>query len=205
MTIVHKGIRRKTTDVAEDYGLAFYAQNWRFKRIGEIGRRPGIGKSNMARLTGPVRSMICGNLFFPYLVQVNDAGDVDATLSPEAHWTDPVMRIPDGIVGQAQAPTIVSITPSPASGALYPAGNVSFTAVVVYDGLSGPLTYSWTNFIVGPGIPTPITMNANPMVLDFNAGCIPGVYSYAGVGGLTVTTAIGGLSHTLAPDDYTVA
>lgn len=185
MTIIHKGIRRKTTDVLDDYGQAYYAQNWRFRRLGEIGRRPGIGKSNMARLTGPVRSMICGNLFFPYLVQVNDTGDVEATLSPTARWGDPVMRIPDGDVGQPSAPVIDSVTPVPPSGTAYQVGQVTFTAAVTYDGLSGPLIYAWAPNSGGPSTPTSVVVNANPGIFDFNAGCIPG--DYTGFT-LTVTT-----------------
>lgn len=204
MTILHKGIRRKTTDVLDDYGQAHYLQNVRFKRVGELGRRAGLGKSTMAQLAGPVQFMIGAWSNEPFIVN-GTGGDVTGTSDPLPLWTAATMRIPDGVAGEPQAPVILSITPSPASGAAYPVGTVLFTAVVQYDGLSGPLSYSWTNFIVGPGSPTQVSMNTNPMELDFNPGCTPGVYSYAGVGGLTVTTAIGGLSTTLAPNDFTVS
>lgn len=177
MTIIHKGVRRKVSDVNDDYGMAYYCQNWRFKRAGEIGRRPGIGKSNMARLTGPVRSMLCGGLYFPYLVQLNNAGDVEATLSPEAKWSDPVMAIPDGGAGEAQAPTILSITPSPASGSPYIVGQVTFTAVVAYDNLSGPLVYLWSGNNGGPSTAQPISVGSNPGIFDFDATCISGNYT----------------------------
>ena len=36
MTIVYQGIRRKTTDVLNDYGQAHYLQNVRLKRVGEL-------------------------------------------------------------------------------------------------------------------------------------------------------------------------
>lgn len=192
MTIIHKGIRRKTTDVLDDYGQAYYAQNWRFKRMGEIGRRPGLGKSNMAQLAGPVQAMICGNLYFPYLVQVT-GGNVTATLEPEARWNDPVMFRPDGDAGEPQAPTIVSITATPATAA-YPAGTVLLTAVIAYDGLSGALSYLWENYNIGPGTPTLVINNANPGEYDFNAGCTPDTYSRGAADGLTVTTALNGFS-----------
>jgi hypothetical protein len=182
VTIIHKGIRRLTTDVLADYGQAFYAQNWRYKRMGEIGRRPGLGKSNMAQLAGPVRAMICGNLYFPYLVQIT-GGDVSATLEPEARWTDPVLDIPDGEVGQPVAPVINFITPNPTSPpATYVVGVVTFTADVTYDGLSGPLSYAWSTPTGGTSAVV-IVNNANPASFNFDATCFPDSYAYT----LTVT------------------
>lgn len=208
MTIIHRGVRRKTTDVLDDYGQAFYAQNWRFKRVGEIGRRPGIGKSTMARLTGPVRSMICGNLFFPYLVQVNDTGDVNATLDPLAYWGDPLMKIPDGQVGQAAAPVINSMDMSPASGVAYPAGFVTCTANITYDGLSGPLIYNWINtgWAVYPNQP-PIPQGGadNTYTWEFVAGCIPGTYSFSGFPSLQVDTTLNGFTVFGTISDYVVS
>ncbi len=188
MTIVHKGIRRLTTDVLADYGQAFYSQNWRYKRIGEMGRRPGLGKSNMAQLAGPVRAMICGNLYFPYLVQIT-GGDVTATLEPEAHWNDPVMRIPDGHAGQPQAPIVVSIVASPTSPRAYQAGVITFTPTITYDGLSGPLIYDWQQ-TVGPAAPVPPSSAAAIYSADFDGFCIPGLYSFY----LEVSTTFGGFS-----------
>lgn len=201
MTIIHKGIRRKTTDVLGDYGQAYYAQNWRFKRMGEIGRRPGLGKSNMAQLAGPVQAMICGNLYFPYLVQVNDTGDVEATLNPLPEWAEPVMAIPDGIVGQASAPVINSVALSPASPSGYVVGQVTFTADITYDGLSGPLIYLWSPGSGPGGPPDTIINNANPGIFDFTAACIPGVYSGFS---LLVTTTAGGFSDFFPGIDYEV-
>lgn len=200
MTIIHKGIRRKTTDVLDDYGQACYAQNWRFKRMGEIGRRPGLGKSNMAQLAGPVQAMICGNLYFPYLVQVT-GGNVTATLDPLARWTDPVMDIPDGEVGQPAPPTIDSITPNPTSPpATYIIGVVTFTATVTYDGLSGPLAYSWSTPTDGVNSAVVVTDNANPAVFNFDATCTPGNYAYL----LTVTPTGNPALAVNFPTSYTV-
>lgn len=189
MSIIHKGVRRKTTDVHEDYGMAYYAQNWRFKRVGEIGRRPGIGKSNMARLSGPVRAMICGNLYFPYLVQVNDSGSVEATLSPEAKWDEPVMFLPDGEVGQASAPTINAVVAFPSSPRSYEAGVITFTPDITYDGLSGNLIYAWAQ-TVGPASPQPPSSTDATFVTDFDSFCIPGLYSFT----LTVSTQFNGFA-----------
>ncbi len=198
MTIIHKGIRRLTTDVLADYGQAFYAQNWRYKRMGEIGRRPGLGKSNMAQLAGPVRAMICGNLYFPYLVQIT-GGDVSATLEPEAHWNDPVMHIPDGEVGQPSAPTIDSITALPASPQTYVAGVVTFTPTITYDGMSGALIYAWVQ-TVGPAAPFLPFGTASVYSTDFNFSCIPGLYSFT----LTVTTTLNGFTTGPVGFDFTV-
>ena len=204
MTIIHKGIRRKTTDVLDDYGQAHYAQNWRYRMAGEIGRRPGIGKTDMAKQAGPVLLLGFGSYFEPYVVQMVGS-DVIATADPLPLWADPVMVIPGGQGGTPQAPTIDLITPSPASGtATYPAGTVSFLATVTYDGLSGALSYSWTNFNGGPSIPTQGIDNANPGTYIFDGFCPPGTYSFNGIGGLTVSTQFNGFSTTLAPSDYQV-
>lgn len=203
MTIIHKGIRRRTTDITEDLGLAYYVQNARFRRAGELGRRAGIGKTDMAKQTGPVLLLGCGSYYEPYVVQV--VGDsVISTLDPLPLWADPILVIPDGDRGTPEAPIIQSISPSPVSGTPYVVGQVAFIPVIIYDGLSGPLTYSWTNFQVGPAIPVAITTNAEIGIFEFNGACTPGQYSYAGIGGLTVTTALNGFSATLAPDDYQV-
>lgn len=191
MTIIHKGIRRLTTDVLADYGQAFYAQNWRYKRTGEIGRRPGLGKSNMAQMAGPVRAMICGNLFQPYLVQIT-GGDVSATLDPLARWTDPVMDIPDGQVAQPQAPVITSIVAAPASLA-YPGGPMTATATISYDGLSGTLSYSWQAFPSNPGGFPALTGPGGQVFQDFSFDFACPVGQYGG-DILLVTTQFNGFS-----------
>ncbi len=203
MTLLCKGIRRRTTDVLDDYGQAHYLQNVRMKRVGEVGRRAGLGKSTMAQLAGPVQFMIAGWSNEPFIVN-GTGGSVTGNADPLAYWTAATMRIPGGQVGQPAAPVIASIDPIPLNGP-YPVGQVAFVATIVYDGLSGPLTYSWTNFQVAPGAPpTQIIDNANPGIFDFTVFSLPGLYSYAGIGGLTVTTALHGFSTTLAPSDYSV-
>lgn len=204
MTIVHKGIRRKTTDVLADYGQAFYCQNWRFKKLGELGRRPGIGKSNMAQMAGPVQAMIVGNWFSPYLVQVT-GGTVDATLDPLAEWDDPILMVPDGAVGIPQAPTIVSVDPVPATPSAYQVGQVTWTVTVLYDGLSGPLIYNYagTDFDVYPNnSPAWVGGAGNTFTYDFNAGSLPGGYTKFNPG--TVDTTLNGFSVPIGQIDYLV-
>jgi len=96
---IHQGIRRDMTDVSNDYGQAHYAQNVRFRILGEAGRRPGIGKSTMAKLDGPV-VLIAGGIFNePYIVQIQDNGTVTTTRNPTIIWGDP--RIPPPVFGPA--------------------------------------------------------------------------------------------------------
>ncbi len=85
MTITYKGIRRKTTDVLEDYGQAHYLQNVRLKRVGEIGRRAGLGKSTMAQLAGPVQFMIGGWSNESFIVN-GTGGNVSGQEDPRAYW-----------------------------------------------------------------------------------------------------------------------
>lgn len=202
MTILHKGIRRKTTDVLDDYGQAHYLQNVRLKRVGEMGRRAGLGKSNMAQLAGPVQFMIGAWSNESFIVS-GTGGSVTGTEDPLAYWTAATMRIPGGQAGQPVAPTIVSITATPATAA-YPAGTVLLTAVIAYDGLSGALSYLWENYTVGAGTPTLVINNANPGEYDFNAGCTPDTYSRGGADGLTVTTALNGFSVQAALPNFIV-
>lgn len=193
MTILHKGIRRKTTDVLDDYGQVQHLVNVRFKRVGELGRRAGLGKSTMAQLAGPVQFMIGAWSNEPYIVN-GTGGDVTGTGNPLAYWTGATLAKPIGVAGQPQAPTIVSITATPASPQAYPVGTVFLTATIDYDGLSGALTYLWQNYNVGAGAPNLVINNANPGEYDFNAGCTPDTYSRGGGDGLTVTTALNGFS-----------
>lgn len=201
MTILHKGIRRKTTDVLDDYGQAHYLQNVRLKRVGELGRRAGLGKSTMAQLAGPVQFMIGAWSNEPFIIS-GTGGDVTGTTDPLAYWTGATMRIPDGVVGQPVAPTIDSITPNPTSPpASYIIGLVTFTAGVTYDGLSGILTYSWLTPMTdgGAGTASATVANANPGVFNFDAAATPGIYS----GNLNVSTQFNGFSVNF-PFFYTV-
>jgi len=176
MTIQHKGIRRKITDVLDDYGQAHYLQNVRLKRVGEMGRRAGLGKSTMARQAGPVQFMIGAWSSSPFIVN-GTGGTVTGQEDPLAYWTAATMRIPIGDVGQPAAPTILSITPAPPSGTGYQVGQVTFTATVAYDNLSGPLIYAWTTNTVGPATAQVVVDNANPGIFDFDVFCISGNYT----------------------------
>ena len=188
MTILHKGIRRKTTDVLDDYGQAHYLQNVRLKRVGEVGRRAGLGKSTMAQLAGPVQFMIGAWSNVPYIVN-GTGGSVTGEEDPLAYWTAATMRIPDGIAAQPQAPTINSVAALPASPQTYVVGVVAFTPNITYDGLSGALNYAWIQ-TVGPAAPFLPFGTASVYSTDFDFSCIPGLYSFT----LTVTTTLNGFT-----------
>ncbi len=199
MTIEYKGIRRKMTAVLEDYGQAHYVQNARFKRVGELGRRAGIGKSNMAKLAGPVQFMIGAWSSDSFIVN-GTGGDVTGNADPLAYWTGATIRIPGGQVGQPTAPVINFVTANPTSPPVfYPIGVVTFTANITYDGLSGPLTYTWSTPTNGGLAAIPIVNNANPAVFNFDAGCFAGNYIYT----LLVETNNPALSAFVNPS-YTV-
>ncbi len=146
MTIVYKGIRRKTTDVLDDYGQAHYLQNVRLKRVGEMGRRAGLGKSTMAQLAGPVQFMIGAWSNEPFIVN-GTGGDVTGTADPLPLWTAATLRIGEGVVGEGTpvAPSITTLVSVPSAGLFGPPPYPTFviTPIIVYDGLSGPLIYLW--------------------------------------------------------------
>ena len=199
MTILHKGIRRKTTDVLDDYGQAQYLQNVRLKRVGEIGRRAGLGKSTMAQLAGPVQFMIGAWSDEPFIVN-GTGGDVTGNEDPLPLWTGATIRIPGGGAGQPAAPVINSLIFSPGSGTTqYTAiGVVTFTANVTYDGLSGPLIYTYS-FLFTPGPVTPPGgVQPNPASFDLSGAPIDGNY----VGSLTVSTTANPLLFDNIPFSY---
>lgn len=190
MTIEYKGIRRKTTDVLADYGQAHYVQNARFKRVGELDRRAGLGKSTMAQQAGPVRFMIGAWSNGPFIVN-GTGGTVTGNDNPLPYWTAATMRRAVGAVGQPSAPVINAVDANPVSPQVYIVGNVTFTPDITYDGLSGPLIYDWLcNGWAGGGPPLPDTGVDPTYIPNFGAGQPPGMYSFV----LTVSTTVGGFS-----------
>ncbi len=200
MTIVYQGIRRKTTDVLEDYGQAQHLVNVRLKRVGELGRRAGLGKSTMAQLAGPVQFMIGAWSNEPFIVN-GTGGDVTGNSDPLAKWTGATMRIPGGVVGQPVAPNIISVSFNPTSPpATYPIASVQMTATYTYDNLSGPLIWSWPGLLAGGAADALLSVSAdNIATYTFGASCIPGAYN----GTLQVNTTLGGFSDTY-PVSYAV-
>jgi uncharacterized protein RhaS with RHS repeats len=192
-----------TTDVLDDYGQAHYLQNVRLKRVGELGRRAGLGKSNMAQQAGPVQFLIGGWNYEPYVIN-GTGGNVTGNADPLPFWIGGQMRIPDGQVGQGVAPVINAITANPLGPAAYPAGMVTFTPNITYDGLSGPLIYSWDNQMSGMFNEAFINgASTNPTaVYDFGVFAFPD--NYEALVGLTVSTTLNGFSDNMQYF-YTVA
>lgn len=94
MSIVHKGIRRHTTDLLDDYGEAYYAQNWRYSLTGEMGRRAGIGKTDMAKIDGPVKLIGVGGIFEPFIIQLTSTGSLISTKNARVVIGDPIVPPP---------------------------------------------------------------------------------------------------------------
>jgi hypothetical protein len=188
MTIVYQGIRRKTTDVLDDYGQCQYLQNVRLKRVGELARRAGLGKSTMAQQAGPVQFMIGAWSNVPFIVN-GTGGNVFGEEDPLAYWTAATMRKVVGVVGQPAAPVINFVTATPASPQPYPAGVISFSPNITYDGLSGPLLYSWAQ-IVGPAAPIPSISGVLAFDPNFDFFCIPSTYIFQ----LSIATTLNGFT-----------
>ena len=180
MTILHKGIRRLTTDVLDDYGQAHYLQNVRLKRVGEMGRRAGLGKSTMAQLAGPVQFMIGAWSNVPYIIN-GTGGSVTGEEDPRALWTGATMRIPDGQVGQPAAPTIDSVTFSPVTAISGANQFIDMTINYTYDGLSGPISVTTaSNMDDGLGNSIVVSVVVGTVVTYFLAAPNPpGIYTAA--------------------------
>lgn len=200
------GIRTNVTDVLSDFGMPYTQIGTDMRVTGELQRRPGFQSTSIAQQAGPIRYIISafppGRPFLTFDIGGASAGTIigeDAPNPPEG----PKRQKPIVVAGQPVAPTLVSVTPSPASGTAYPAGVVTFTAVVDYDGLSGVLSYSWSNFAGYPNLPPiPIIDTANPASFDFDANCLPGFYSGWT---LTLSTQFNGFVVPNPLSDYVVS
>jgi hypothetical protein len=202
MTIQYKGIRRKTTDVLDDYGQAHYAQNVRFRRVGELDRRSGIGKSTMAQLAGPVQFMIAGWNYEPFVVN-GTGGSVTGNSDPLAYWTGATMRIPDGQVGQPAAPVITGVVFSPATGTPFSASTVDMTVSYTYDGLSGPLTWEFPTLTDGFGFSITV-VNSVDNVCTYFSNVPANVYANSAPDFLRCYTFVGPLFSNNFNPSFTV-
>jgi hypothetical protein len=186
MTIIHKGIVRDVSDVDNDYGRAFYVQNVSFRRLGEIGRRPGFGKSTMAKLDGPVVLMAAGSFDEPYIIQITDTGTVVATRDPSAYWGSPTMRPPTRVpascamysrsAGGVDDDTVGFSLPSNACAAVLTmtgqdaggrSGDYGYTFTVTED---GALVYT-SSCVVNDSVMTNISAGASTVVVSIVGGC----------------------------------
>ncbi len=166
----------------------------RLKRVGEMGRRAGLGKSTMGIQAGPVQFMIGCWSNEPFIVN-GTGGDVFGQGDPLAYWTGATLRKPGGLVGQPVAPVITAVVAVPASPQVYPAGAVTFTPTITYDGLSGPLIYAWSQQ-GGPSSPTPTAAangNTSTWATTFDGFCTPGSYNFT----VGITTTVGALTGSL--------
>lgn len=198
------GIRTDVTPVADIPGAAEAAFGVRLRKAGELQRRWGFLSSSIARQAGPIR----------YIVSSNRPGNNYITLgipgSPQGFavggWADPWppppdgprRRRPKGDAGDPVAPVINFITADPPDPAAYPAGMVTFTPNITYDGLSGPLIYSWQAVMTGLFAQQAFISGAtnNPTaVYDFDAGSFPD--NYEALVGLTVSTTFNGFSDNM--------
>ncbi len=182
-----KGMNAKSTPVFPDATMATLAQNQRYKIKGEMQRRPGLAASNLIKLSDPIVSMWCGADYNEYLI-TQSGTTLIGNRTPEVRWAEVGVVPPVVVKGTPAAPVVVGVVYAPTSYA-YPGGVTTATATITYDGLSGALSYSWSNFNTGPGSPTVTISNANPGEYTWNAGCTPSAYSG---NQLTVTTALNG-------------
>ena len=200
------GIRTDITPVADIPGTAEWAANVRLRKADEMQRRYGFLSTAIAKQAGAIRFIIAGNTtrgnFLTFDVDGGDVtgfattGGADVFPPPP---DGPKRRRPRGEGGVPQAPVINSVTALPASPQAYTAGMVVFTPSITYDGLSGPLIYTW-NITGGPAAPNP-SSSANPTwSTDFDGFCIPGDYFFS----LTINTTVGGFSDFF-PFTFTVS
>jgi hypothetical protein len=199
---IWRGIHSHSTDVDTTPGVSIYQANTRMQKQGELQRRWGFLSSTIAQQTGPIRYIVgthgLGNNFLTFNLGGAGAGNLTGFAPAPDQPVGPKARRPDVIAGNPVAPVINFITDDPAGPTLYPAGLVTFTPNIAYDGLSGPLIYSWQASMIGQfaqvaNISGPT--NNPTAVYDFDAGSLPD--NYEALVGLTVSTTLNGFSDNM--------
>lgn len=201
-----QGMNAKSTPVYPDASMAAFAQNQRYKISRELQRRPGLAASSLPKLSGPIRALWPGADFGNYAI-TQVGGTLTGERNPAVTWAEVKLVPPTVINGTAQAPTILSVDPAPATGTAYPVASVTWTITVQYDGLSGALTYNYLGsaFNVYPNAPpTWVGGAGTTFTYTFGALCLPGSYSMAANIG-TITTALNGFSTPIPGVSYLVA
>jgi hypothetical protein len=187
-------------------GVSEIQYNTRMLTANELQRRWGHQSSSIAQQAGAVLGIVAANgasgNFLTFDLGSPSLGTLVGINPPPDQPPGPKRRRPAVAKGTPAPPVIVSITATPPSAA-YVAGNILMTAVIAYDGLSGPLIYDWDVGYIGPGVPTIVDDTVNPATYDFNAGCTPAVYTCPGTG-LTVSTTLNGFSVTASLPNFTV-
>lgn len=204
---IWRGIQTHTTPVDSTTGISEWQQNTRMLKAGELQRRTGFQSTAIAKQAGAIYEIMSatglGSNFLTFDLgatidgRTTAAGSIDVFPPPPV---GPKRRRPDVVAGNPVAPVINFVTYDPTSPpATYIVGVVTFTANVTYDGLSGPLSYSWATPTGGFANAVPIVDNANPGSFNFDATCFPDAYNYS----LTVQTGNLAFSDT-HNDSYTV-
>lgn len=202
-----RGINQHSTPVDNRRGVAIEQYNATLQVKGELRRRPGMANSSIATQAGAIINIASaapshGNfLTFQVADEIHGYGVAHGPngVLPEPAWDKPKWKRPTGIAGVPVAPVVVSVSASPTSPRAYPAGVVTFTPTITYDGLSGPLIYLWSasGFAANPNPPSG---TASTFATDFNAFCTPGAYSIT----LSLSTTFNGFS-ALGGTNFTVS
>jgi len=206
---IWRGIQTHTTPVDSTPGISEWQQNTRMLKAGELQRRTGFQSTAIAKQSGAIYEIMSatglGSNFLTFDLgatidgRTTAAGSIDVFPPPPV---GPKRRRPDVVAGNPVAPVINFFTASPPSPQAYVVGNVTFTPDITYDGLSGPLIYSWSSFTVGAGPPSPTAPTTNPTcVYDFSGSSIPDTYSGFI---LTVSTTLNGFV-VMASEEYVVS
>ncbi len=195
------GTNVKATPIGAQDGVSLWQQNTRMWVNGELQRRHGMAASNVPPSTNGIIGMATAfTPNGPIILQNDGQGTITGFQQPVAKWGDKYVIRPTGGAGGPAAPTIVAITATPSSPQPYPAGVIAFAPIITYDGLSGPLLYSWAQF-VGPAAPTPSTSGVLAFSPNFDFFCIPGVYSFH----LTINTTLHGFVNGPFNFNFTVS
>lgn len=95
-----KGVIRKSSPVDPRPGVAHYAQNTRLSVTGELRRRRGFARSNLAKQVGAILAIIPANPPSGIFVGINVTSTVEGLGGPAGLWTDPTLAAPTGTASQ---------------------------------------------------------------------------------------------------------
>lgn len=188
-----QGINVRTSDVDSTSGVAADQANARMRVEGELQRRWGMIPSGQAKQSSAIlniASSVTGN----FLTFDLSGGTVSGYGPMALPIVDgPKRKKPIVVAGVPAAPFISGYIWTPAVGA--PSSNITLTVTYTYDGLSGPLTWTYPSPNDGGGNSIIPDFGTSPnSVMNYFIGPFPAPDGFtAPPPGLFCTTAIGPL------------
>lgn len=90
------GVNRKTTPTDDDHSVSHYQENTRLKVAGELRRRNGMSRANIAKLATPIYGIASTVAPVPSICLQGSTGSIDGFTTFEPVWGDVQLLAPTG-------------------------------------------------------------------------------------------------------------